>query len=159
MIETPAPPSVSVGQAFDAALLRGRAAQAAALPDQQDVSPANDPAQTVAELRGMLSARFAHAVPAARAAALHRQAVLALGRIESRLFWRRVRITLADFLMTNWVAIMSVVVIVVLVGLLLVFGGVIFDVITGLFAATPAPPAPATPTATIGPPVPKGPVP
>jgi hypothetical protein len=145
MTEGPASPSVSAGHAFDAALMRGRAARAEELPNLPKVTAANTSVQAVAELRGVLSARFAHGLPAAAAADLHREALRALSRLKRRLYWRRVRLAVADVLMTYGLPILGVLVVTALIGLAIVFRESILGFIWGLLAGSLSPPTPVPP--------------
>ena len=160
------PTPASAAETFDAALVRGRAEAALPPPVLPPVDPEKAPARTAAGLRRMLSARFAHAVPAAEAALLHRQTVRALERLERRYFRRRVRMAIADFVMTYGFAILGFLVVAALVGLAIVFRDAILAFVGGLLASPPAPPAPvqapanAAPAAAGAPaPAPAGPVP
>lgn len=156
-------PQVPAAQAFDAALIRGRTAMAEPLPVLPKVDPAKTPARMVAESRGVLFARLAHAAPAAEAAELHGETVRALSRLRRRLVRRRVRVAVAGFLMTYWVAILSFLVTAVLMGLALLYREAIFTFIEGLLAQPPAAPGTgqspanaAPPASSFGAPAPAG---
>lgn len=139
---TDAPESVPVpaGQAFDAALARGRAAMADPLPVLAKVDREKVAARMVAELRGTLTARFAYAVPATRMAGVHRQSVQALGGLERRLRRRRARVVVGDFLRRNWLVILGLLVVAGLVGLAIVYREAMDAYVARLLATLPAPP-------------------
>lgn len=158
MTETPPPSSVPAGQAFDAALSRGRAAIADPLPVLPKIDPTKAPARAVAEVRGLLSARFAHAVPAARAREQHQSTVRALDRLERRFYWQRLRAEFANFVITYRFAILGLLIAAILTVLAILYREAILAFVGGLRSApvlpasspvqpsmtTPLPSAPGT---------------
>lgn len=159
MTDAPEPLPVPASQAFDAALVRGRAAMADPLPVLAKVDRKKMAARMVAELRGMLKARFAYSVPATMAAAVHRQSVQGLGRLERRWRRRRARVVVGDFLLRNWQVIMGLLVVAGIVGLAIAYREAIDAYVARLLATLSAPPqAPAAvaPPAGPGPAAPTG---
>jgi len=149
MTEVPASQPVPAGQAFDAALSRGRAAIADPLPVLPKIDPAKAPARAVAEVRGLLSARFAHAVPAARARELHQSTVRALDRLERRFYWQRLRVEFADFVITYRFAILGLLVAAILAVLAILYREAILAFVGGLRSAPVLPaPSPVQPSMT-----------
>jgi hypothetical protein len=147
MTEAHAAAPVPAGQAFDAALARGRAALAEPAPDLPKVKPEQTAARMVASLRGALAARFAHAAPAARAAALHRKAVADLVRVERQLLWRHRRIAVAGVLKRYWLPVLGVGVAFALAALAITYRDAIIASARRLWPAASAPVGPAAPPA------------
>lgn len=159
MTNAPASPEVCAADAFDAALVRARAADGEPLPVLARTDPAKAPKRMVAELRGMLSHRFAHAVPAADAAALHRHTLRALGRMENRLRRRRIRTVVAHILRTYGWILLGLAAVAVLVGMAIVHFDAILTFVDGLRTSAPAPAPAAGSPAPPGAPAPAGTVP
>ncbi len=147
MTEAPQSAPVPAGQAFDAALVRGQAAMAEPLPVLAKVDPERSAARTVGRLRETLAARFGWHAPAATVARLHRTSVADLVRLERRIYWRRIRVSVADFLLTYWLRILGALVVAGLVVLAILYRDAIIASISALLPKGPAPTPPAPPPA------------
>jgi len=147
MTEAPQSAPVPAYQAFDAALARGQAAMADPLPVLAKIDPERSAARDVGRLRETLAARFAWAAPAATVATLHRTSVADLVRLERRIYWRRIRVSVADFLLTYWLRILGALVVAGLVVLAILYRDAIIASISALLPKGPAPTPPAPPPA------------
>lgn len=143
MSDTSTPRAATAGQAFDAALVRGRTAMAEPTPVLPKIEPSNAPARAVADLRAVLSARFSHAIPAAKTSELHRSTLRALHRLEREFYWRRVRLAVSHFMMTYWVIILALLMIAALGGLAFFARETILAFVNDLIAQPLAHPSPA----------------
>jgi hypothetical protein len=145
MTNAPVTPERSASEAFDEALSRARATNNDPMPVLKRLEPAESPGRMVDELRRMLSLRFVHALPAAEAASLHRQATQALGRLARQLRWRRVRIALVNVILTYGWAILGLVFAGGLIAVAILYRDAIGSYFTDLLGPAPAaPPAAAT---------------
>jgi hypothetical protein len=153
MTEAPASAPVPAGPAFDAALARGQVAMAYPLPVLATVNPERSAARTVGRLRETLAARFAWAAPTATVVTLHRKSVADLVRLERQFYWRWVRVSVADFLLTYWLRILSALVVAGLVVLAVIYRDVIIASISALMPKGPASTPPITPPQTLPAPV------
>lgn len=147
MTDVPVTPELSASDGFDKALARARLSDSDPMPVLERQDPAASPARMVAELRKMLSLRFAHAAPAAQAASLNRQATQSLRRLARQLRWRRVRIALFDFMLTYGLIILGLVVAAALVTAAILYRDAIAVLFTDLLTPAPAAPPAATPAA------------
>ena len=137
---------VSAAAAFDAALARARSFERDPPPFLPRIDPEKAPSRTVAGLRKMLALRYAHAVPAAELASLHRQAILELNRLERRLRRRRIATLLMDFLRSYGWVIFGLLVLGALIGLAYAYREPILAFVEGLLAAAPIPAGPGATT-------------
>lgn len=147
MTEAPASAPLPAGPAFDAAFARGQAAMADPLPVLATVNPERSAARTVGQLRETLAARFAWAAPAATVATLHGKSVADLVRLERQFYWRWIRVSVADFLLTYWLRILGALVVASLVVLAILYRDTIIASISALLPKGPAPTPPAPPPA------------
>jgi hypothetical protein len=153
MTEAPASASIPTGQAFDAALARGRAAMADPLPVLAKVDPERSAARDVDRLRGTLATRFAWADPVAKVATLHRTSLADMVRLERRFYWRSIRVSVADFLLTHWLTILGAVVVAGLVVVAVIFRDAIIASFSAMLPKVPTPSPTVTPPQTLPAPV------
>lgn len=144
MTEAPASVPVPAGPEFDTALARGQAAMADPLPVLATVDPERSAALYVGRLHETLAARFAWAAPTVTLAALNRNAVADLVRLERRFYWRWIRVSVADFLLTHWLKIFSALLVIGLVVLAILYRDEIIASLSTLVPKGPAPPPPAS---------------
>lgn len=149
MTEVHASALVPAGQVFDAALARGQATMDDPMPVLAQVDPERSVARNVGMLSESLSARFAYSAPAARVAELHRKSVADLFRLERRFYWRWIRGTIADFLLSYWLAILIALVVVGLVVVAVIFREAIIASISALVPKAPVLNPPAIPPQTL----------
>lgn len=145
MTEAPASAPLPAGPAFDAALARGQAAMADPLPVLAKLDPERSAARDVGRLRETLAARFAWAAPAVTVATLHRKSVADLVRLERQFYWRWIRVSVADFLLTHWLRILGALVVAGLVVVAVIYREPIIASISAMLSKATTPSPPVTP--------------